>query len=335
MLASTGSARRIILFSVLAVFAGFNGNLGAEDLSNKERLVYVTITYPEPGSEKNTLLLIESIRAFAGSLAQAPVWCLVPQYGKRLSSATEAKLDALNATIIPYDIELDVARFFFAADIRGAQVAESIAVDKTDLLAWLSSNTIILKEPGAFILPDGKSLGYRPVHHTNVGSLYDTAPDPFWTLIYEYCSVPEDRVFPMKTHIDGQTIRPYFNAGIIVTRPENGLFKNWHDTFFNVYREPALNNLYDQDQRYMIFVHQALLSGIILNAFRQDEILEFPDTYNYPLHLHKDDITENKPNLLDELVTVRHEGFYNDPDWKQEMPASDSLKQWLAETLSK
>ena len=94
MLASTTSARRMILVSVLTVFAGLNGNAGVEEMNNKEKLLSVTVTYPDHGSEKNTLLLVESIRTFAGSLAQAPVWCLVPQYGKRLSPATEAKLTA-------------------------------------------------------------------------------------------------------------------------------------------------------------------------------------------------------------------------------------------------
>ena len=334
MLVRIAFVSKIILFAVSFMLVGFSDKSGVEDLSNKETLIFATVTYPGPGSERNTLLLVESIRAFAGSLAQTPVWCFVPQYGKRLAPETETRLTALDVTLVPYDIELDVARFFFAADIRAAQLAESTAAGKTDLLVWLGSNTILLKEPDAFILPDDKLLGYRPVHHTNVGSVYGTPLDPFWTLVYKYCDVPQDRVFPMKTHVDGQTIRPYFNAGILIPRPESGLFKSWHDIFFDVYREPALKNLYEQDQRYVIFIHQALLSGIILKTFAQDEIQQLPGTYNYPLHLFEEDI-ESRPTLIDELFTIRHEGFYNNPDWKRDMPASDSLKNWLAEILSR
>jgi hypothetical protein len=138
----------------------------------------------------------------------------------------------------------------------------------------------------------------------------------------------------MKTHIDGQELRPYFNAGMIVTKPDNRLFETWHDTFFSVYQEPELQELYRKDERYLIFIHQALLSGIIMKTFAQNEIVELPGTYNYPIHLHREDITEGRPVLIDELVTVRHEGFYKDPDWMKKIPASDSLKQWVIEQLS-
>ena len=332
---STASARKIVLFAVSIVFAGFSANTEVDDLNNREQLIFATVTYPNPGSEKNTLLLVESIRAFAGSLRQAPIWCFVPQYGKQLSPETESRLIALDVILMPYDIEIEVARFFFAADIRAAQIAESTATGKTDLLVWLGSNTIILKEPQAFVLPDGKSLGYRPVHHANIGSVFDTPLDAFWALVYRYCGVSETQVFAIKTHIDGQVLRPYFNAGMIVTKPHNQLFKTWHDTFFAVYQAPELQELYKKDERYIIFIHQALLSGIIITTLTQDEIIELPRTYNYPIHLYQEDITESHPTLIDELATVRHEGFYKNPDWIREMPASESLKQWLAKTLSK
>jgi hypothetical protein len=335
MLTSTASVRRIILFAVSIFITGFSSNTGVNDLSNKEQLIFVTVTYPSPGSEKNTLLLVESIRAFAGSLRQAPIWCLIPQYGKQLSPETESRLTALDVTLMPYNIEIEVARFFFAADIRAAQIAESISTGKTDLIVWLGSNTIILKEPQAFVLPVGKALGYRPVHHANIGSVYGTPMDQYWTLVYRYCEVPESRIFAMKTHIDGQELRPYFNAGMIVTRPNNRLFKTWHDIFFSVYQAPELQELYRKDERYLIFIHQALLSGIIMRIFDQNETAQLPGAYNYPIHLHQEDMTESRPALIDELVSVRHEGFYEDPDWTKKIPASDSLKQWLEEQLSK
>jgi hypothetical protein len=69
--------------------------------------------------------------------------------------------------------------------------------------------------------------------------------------------------------------------------------------------------------------------------FTEEEIQELPYAYNYPEHLYTEDVTANRPASLDELITVRHESFHTDPDWKQKMPASDSLKEWLAEILKK
>jgi hypothetical protein len=304
-----------------------------ESMISSQELIFVTVAYPSPHSEINTLILAESIRGFGGKMAQAPIWCMVPEYGKTLSSTFKDRTSALNVDLIPFEVDAEIIRFFFATDIRAAALAESLAAGKTRLLAWLSSNTIVLHEPSDFLLPPGKKLGYRPVHHTNVGSLYDSPPDEFWKLVYQHCGVSEEQVFPMKTHVDGNIIRPYFNAGMLVTRPELGLFKRWRETFLDTYRKPALQELYKKDTRYHIFLHQAILSGVILTSFSKDEIVQLPPSYNYPMHLYAEDMTESRPKRIDDLVTIRHEGFYTDKDWMDKIPVGDSLKQWLADRI--
>jgi len=67
--------------------------------------------------------------------------------------------------------------------------------------------------------------------------------------------------------------------------------------------------------------------------FTTEEMQELPQTYNYPLHLHTEDITGNRPSGLEDLVTVRHEGFYKDPDWRKKMPAGEPIKQWITKRL--
>lgn len=120
---------------------------------------------------------------------------------------------------------------------------------------------------------------------------------------------------------------------MLITRPEKKLFKAWHDAFFNLYQKPDFQKLYQQDERYVIFIHQAILSGVILSTFGTKEIQELPTTYNYPVHLYDEDITDHRPSKLEELVTVRHEGFYTDLDWMKKVRAGDQLKQWLAQRL--
>ena len=330
------ATRSDISCTTLLIFllaAGFCSKIKAEEMPSGETIVFTTVVYPTHRSETNALLLIESIRDFGGALAESPIWCLTPQPDKHLSMRFMGRITELGVTIVPLDIDSDVLHFFFAGDIHAAAVAESMAIEQTDLLVWLSSNTIVLQEPTDFLLAQNKSLGYRPVHHINIGSLYDSTLDFFWTLVYQYCRVPEDRIFPMQTHVDGLIIRPYFNAGIVVTRPEKHLFRAWRELFFDVYQKPKLKEIYEQDQRYRIFAHQAILSGIILSNLTSREMQELPRTYNYPLHLYDEDATDHRPDQLDELITIRHEGFYQDPKWKDKMPASDSLIKWLADRV--
>ncbi len=299
----------------------------------RAKLIFTSTVFPNRSSETQALLLAESIRAFAGSFAQAPVWLLTPDIEKQLSTTFKERLLALDISLVPFKIDREILRFPLAGDVFAAALAESRAYNQADLLAWLGGNTLVIQEPKDFLLPEGKALGFRPVHHTLVGSRYDEPLDPFWTLIYRCCNVPKTRVFPMMTHVDGTRIRPYFNAGLLVVRPERRLLQAWRDTFFRVYEEPSFQKFYQKDERYAVFVHQAVLSGVILSAFETSEIQELPSTYNYPLHLYAQDVTDHRPSSLEELVTFRHEGFYNDPEWMNKIPAGEPLKQWIVKCL--
>ncbi len=298
-----------------------------------EKLVFVSIVHRHKNSETNVLLLIESIRRFGGSLAHTPIWVFTPDKPEKLSPKLTSRLNELNVTLIPYKTELAVRKFFFAPEIKALALAEARAIEQTELLAWSDSNTLVLKEPSNCLLPDEQSLGYRPVHHTNIGSRLDKPIDPFWTEVYGACHVNQNHIFPMTTHIDAAQIRPYFNAGFLITRPERRLFKLWRDTFFDVYREPVFQAFYKQSRQYWVFMHQAILSGVILASHSKDEMQELPPTYNYPLHLLAKDISKHAPTSLEGLVTIRHEGFYRHPDWFNRMPAPKSLKIWIAKQL--
>jgi hypothetical protein len=299
-----------------------------------EKLVFVSVVHQHKISETNLLLLIESIRKFAGSLSRIPIWVFTPDKPEKLSSTLTTRMKELNVTLIPFKIESNVRKFFFASEIKALALAELRAINQTRLLAWIDSNTLVLQEPSNCLLPDERSLGYRPVHHTNIGSRFDKPADSFWIEVYEACHVAQDQIFPMITHVDAAKIRPYFNAGFLITRPEKQLFKIWSDTFFDVYQEPRFQAFYKQSRRYWIFMHQAILSGIILASYSKDELQELPPTYNYPLHLLAKDISKNAPTSLDGLVTMRHEGFYRRPDWFSKMPANEPLKRWIAQKLS-
>jgi hypothetical protein len=299
----------------------------------QEKLILSSIVFPVRSSETNALLLVSSIRRFAGALSQARIWCFVPQVGKRLSRTTQDRLLELNVDLIPFEIDHQRLRFFFATQITATALAESMAQGQTKILAWLDANTIVLQEPKAFLLPDDKSLGFRPVHHTLVGSRYDEPLDPFWTLVYRGCNVSEARVFPMTAHVDGVRIRPYFNAGLLITRPERNLLRTWRETFFRVYRTPDFEEFYQRDERYIIFAHQAILSGVILSTLAADEMQDLPPTYNYPLHLYAEDTTDSRPSRLEDLVTCRHEGLGDDLGAINAIPAEESLKQWIADQI--
>jgi hypothetical protein len=285
----------------------------------------------------HTLVLTESIRTFGGAFKDAPVWIYVPAALREASGDIVRRFARLDAQVKTSEAPQEALGFPFARKVFAASKAETEAVGKAPVLVWLDEDTVVLMEPQSFILAKGKSLGYRPVMHQNIGSLYKQAPDPFWARVYEKLSVPPAAPFPMKTVADGKKIRPYFNAGLLVVRPERGILRRWAEAFPVLYRDAALAHLCRSDPRMRVFLHQAALTGAILNFLKKDEMVQLPDSYNYPLFFKDVHEAEKEFNNIDGVVTLRYDVYFENPaaDWGNTIQGPAAAVSWLRERLGK
>jgi flavin reductase (DIM6/NTAB) family NADH-FMN oxidoreductase RutF len=290
-----------------------------------EELIFA---YFSDGLNPKDLMLGASIREFAGSLSDNPIWVLIPKEKNQIPIEMKNIFLSLNVNLIPFSIENE-PDFPFIDHVLAAATAESLAKDNTALLAWLGSKTIIFNEPNQFLLDKEITLGYRPVHHTNVGSFYDEPIDPFWKLVYEKCSVSGDKIFPMKTHVDHNKLRPYFNAGCLVVRPERSLMQSWWTEYKKLHDHHSFKEFYEKNYLYSIFIHQAILSGVILSTFERKELRELPFTYNYPLNLYYQCPIAYRAENINELITVR----YEDPQDFKNAPIQDPYKGWFLDHM--
>ncbi len=284
-------------------------------------------------SARQSLILARSIRSFAGVFSDQSVWVLVPNEENNVPADLREKLLALNVRLVPFEIDQAALAFPFADKVFASAAAEFWAADRSDFLAWMDSGSLVIRPPKGLLLDEGKNLGCRPVDHVLIGSRYDEPISPFWKSIYRKCRVPESSVFPMVSTVDAIRIRPYFNAGLLVVRPEKGLLQAWRDSFQGLYLDDHFEAFYRQDVLYRIFVHQAVLAGVILAEMGQHEMQEFPYLINYPLHMHADYPADRRPQSMDELATCRYEAVFEDPDWEQGIPAQEPLRSWLIEQL--
>ncbi|MFX0139572.1 MAG: hypothetical protein ACFFDN_38375, partial [Candidatus Hodarchaeota archaeon] len=268
-----------------------------------EKIIYA---YFSDCSDPKDLILAASIRKYGGSLSDYPIWVLIP---KPVASTAKEMKDlflSLNVELIPLSTR-DEPKFPFITQVLAAAIAESYAKERTHLLAWLGSNTIIFHEPKHFLLDTDKNLGYRPVHHTNIGSFYDEPIDPFWEKVYRKFNVSTEHIFPMKTHVDHNKLRPYFNAGCLIVRPEKGLLQSWWNSYKESYNEQIFTDYYKKNYLYAIFIHQAVLTGLILSKMERTELYELPCDYNYPLNLYYNCPVVYRAKNINELITVRYE----------------------------
>lgn len=292
-----------------------------------DRITIITLAVPGTAALK-ALMMANSLRCFGGELSHSPIWWLVPDTMMGFSNQTRQEMARLDIKISPFKLAPEVQKFPFAAKAIAAAHGEAAARGATERLAWLDLDNIILCQPDEMLLPEGKSLAYRPVHHKLIGPAWDEPLDDFWNLVYSACQAPAGHQFPMMTHT-GEKTRPYFNAGTFVTRPETGLMALWQDTFLDLYQQPEFQSWYQKGDLYAIFFHQAILTGVILHALTPDDVHLLSPRINYPLHLHSDVPEALRPVNLGELTTLRYENIFDHSDWPDDLPILAPIQDWL------
>ena len=283
-------------------------------------------------AEQDALRLARSIRTFGGEFSFNPIWMLSQRMEEDLSETTRQELYSIGARLITFDMDLDGSNFPFATYVTAVGIAEGLAQGEASFLVMMAPDTLVLQAPTEFLLQAGKSLGGCSVHLKLLGSGFDEPIDEIWGLIYRHCQVDVDKVFAMQTIVDEQAVRAYFNAGLLVVRPERGLIRGWQSNFEHLFRLPEYKAFYQRNELYKIFMHQMVLAGSILSRLKPEEFQQFPFELNYPLHLHTRVAAARRPASLNQLVTCRYEDFsefFGNPDLDGLIHIDKSLKTWL------
>jgi len=285
------------------------------------------VTLAVPGDTAlQALMLAQSIRDFGGVVAADPIWVMVPDGGRRMSRVNAANFESLDVRLVPFPINPDIREVPFAVKAVGGAHAEALVA--SDRLVWLDPDVLVVGDGSEFLIPDGAALGYRPVHHRLIGPDWDEPLDPFWRVIYDVCEVPEDRVFRMSTNV-GEQIKPYFNAGVFVVRPERALLQRWLETLVHLARDHTITTHYQAEPLYEVFLHQAVWTGILLRRLDRAEMFEFSPAVNYPLNLHHDIPAGRRALSLQRITAIRTEALLTDPDWRENLSILEPLTSWL------
>lgn len=291
-----------------------------------EQIIFASLA-ASPASFRKIHVLLDSLKNFSGKLFKAPLVVVHPD-SLDVTVENARLLKSPDVHMIPFRISSEERDFPLAVVAIGAAAAEKAVAGKAENLVWLLEDTIVLKSPSAFVLPACKQYAYRPVHHTKIGSLWKAPPDGFWATIYRHCKVEPDHLFPMDTCTRDNTIRPYFNAGCQTTRPQNCLFSRWCALFRDLYHHPDFMPFLT-NPLYRVFMHQAVLAGVVLYSFYPAQLHELPESYNYPLHLHADYPYEFRPTKLNDLVTCRYETFDELKKVLAFITVDEPIKTWI------
>ena len=283
--------------------------------------------------EVQALILVRSLRQFGGEMADLPVWIYVPEGREMAGPALEALL-ALNVEIVSFALEESLWNFPFSAKAVAAGLAEERAEAEGVQLAWHDRTGMIRQAPEAFVLPEGKSFGFRPTDIANIGAPFGEPLPAFWQTVLEHFGLLADQLPPITTTIDQKKLHLYINAGVLVVRPEKKTLRAWASNLQETYLQDKFTAFYRENQAYGIFMHQAALTAAVVQTTQAEERLILPESYLFSIDNFFDYRKETQPASLDEITTGRFHEFFALPNWQDLVIASEDLLDWFQSQLA-
>lgn len=286
---------------------------------NDNRIHYITVISSQVEAQQ-VKLLIESLRRFGGRLGEYPVWlfCTDMKFSKGFSESDTLKLFHLK-------MDLPLRNYPLAEKVFACALAEEMAaLEGVQTLIWLNPDCLIFNPPELFILGDQYDAAFRPVHIRNVGSLANETLDGYWQRIYEVVRVNQVP-YTIESFVDGQIIRPYFNTHCFAINPAKGILQAWRAYFLTLLLDKEFQDNFCNDASHQIFLHQVVLSALVMKSIQQKRLLILPPEYSYPLHLQDKLPVAKRVQILNQLVCM----VYEDTTLLEGIEIQEPILSWL------
>jgi hypothetical protein len=274
--------------------------------------------------ESEAILLVESLRAWGGSCAGAPVYAFAPRPAFQPQAATVERLTELGASFVDEPL---VDRFADTPTYN--KIAVSAWAEREldhETLVFTDTDCVFLGEPAELAEGDWVAA-VRPVDRRIAGSRGKGKGEPYWQKMYAELGV-EGRPF-VRTTVGQMEIRAYWNSGLVAARRSAGLFAAWED---------ALGRLHDAGlvpTKWPQFMDQLTLAAVTADVHERVRILS--DAYNYPLR-HRAALASAAVEMdLAEIVHLHYRLWFHMRDSLPKVdppfdPQSDRYR-WLSERL--
>lgn len=266
--------------------------------------------------------LIKSLRAFGGDFGQSPVWIFTTEAVPDLNLVIE------NARFLPLHTPENIRHYLFANKVVACAQAEAMAPSDVHSLVWIDPECLVVQPPELFDLAKSYDAAVRPVHIKNVGLSPKEPLDPFWQKVYEAVGL-EEIPLTVETFVGQESIRAYFNSHAFAINPAKKLMARWLDCFTRLVTDQVWQTAVCQNMRHQIFLHQAILSALLVAELDEQRIHILPPSYNYPYNLHHMVPAARRAHTLNELVCFTYEERSLHPEAVTDIEMDEPLSAWL------
>jgi len=245
--------------------------------------------------EAQAVLLCESLRAFGGKYADAPITVVSPRKSRRPSTATLRELDRLDVEFIAADLPSPCPEYGTSFRVRAAAFVARHGT--APFLAQLDSDTLFLRAPEFSF--DNADVLARPVDAKGIcTSGSGDAQDAYWRELCDLCGVAYEALPWVTTSVDRQRVRANYNGGLILARRSCGIFEKTEEIFLRLVGAGRRSHLTPAQPMRIGSgtvspegitywgTGQVALALACTAVGARTEVL--PDTYNVPLHSFDD-----------------------------------------------
>ena len=276
--------------------------------------------------EQEAVLLCRSIRRYAGRHRDAPIHTFAPRLGMDVTAATRDQLAMLNVVHHELPLNTSLPDYGMANKVFSCAWAEEHL--DADVLVFLDSDTVMIGEPSALVLPADVSAAVRPADSVPMNSTGPGHPmEPYWMDVYKFCGIETEPY--VRTEL-GRWVRAYFSAGLVAVRRDRGLFQCWRDNLLSL----VAANLLPRAPGIARMDEVSLVATLIPEFSRLRCLC---DRYNYLIYRRSRLEAPWRNAELEHIVHVHYRGSFNNAQFfsRLEPPiAPDSpIRHWLEQFM--
>jgi hypothetical protein len=228
--------------------------------------------------------LIKSLRRFGDSYQNSPVYVALDT----TQSLSSAWMPVQNVTLVPLRMPSFAAPYPLAVKAYAAAAIEASIPDSVRTLAWFDPETLVLGSLQDLDLEASQAVAIRPVFLQNtIGQSPAIAVNDYWRPIYKATALESGTVPNVTSVVDEQVIRAYYSCIIFSFNPRLGLARDWSRLMTDFLQDTLYQKSACTTFLQKLFLHQAILSALIVSRVPADGIRMLPMTCGYPLNLHE------------------------------------------------
>lgn len=304
-----------------------------ELFSNHNEHKIAIVTYVQTHEQiRSVKSLIKSIRHFGGKYSESPIYVILGDPENFIGQ----KLKGENVVLLPLEMDDSFKSYPLAIKAFAMAQVERRVKNKSVSLVWFDPGTLVLNMKSLEELDlDGRyGVAIRPVSLTNsIGLTPGTAPNAFWKPIYQACGLDYQKLPSVTTVVDEVDIQPYYNCEIFSINPKLGIAEAWAELLSKLLKDDAYQRDACTSFVRRLFLHQAVLSGVITSRVEHSKIKDVPIRNSYPFNQHRQLVREKQIASLNELNAVIFDQAWNrSSTWMNRIPAEDPLRAWLMDT---